>query len=100
MEGHRVRKSQSHGVTTGKVEHSREVFEKQKTRDFTKQNSLIMEEYVEKAGKAHFPEEGEIHYNNTEKWNKTSEAFLKEDRETKAVFLDFDGTMARFTETA
>ena len=61
---------------------------------------LTRKQYIDKAGEAKPPKKGAIQYNNAEKWNKTLEAFLKEDGKTKALFLDFDGTMALFTDTA
>jgi trehalose-6-phosphatase len=61
---------------------------------------LTIQQYIDKAGEAKLPQRGEIQYNDTGKWHKTLEAFLKKDGKTKALFLDFDGTMARFTDTA
>lgn len=102
MEGYRVRKSQRHEARIRKAKYSKRWSRSKKISDFTKQNALglTMAQYTEKAGKASFPEKDKMQYNDTQKWHKTLEAFLKRDGETKAVFLDFDGTMARFTETA
>jgi trehalose-6-phosphatase len=95
MKIYRVRKSQSHEAATGKAKDSEKVVKKQKIRDFTKQHA----QYIKKAGEAILPKKGEIQYNNLSKWDKTRDAFFARDGETKAIFLDFDGTMARFTET-
>jgi len=67
--------------------------------DYTNKNTLglTIEQYIDRAGEAKLPD---IQYNDAETWNRTLEAFLKNDGQTKALFLDFDGTMARFTDTA
>ncbi|HWS84833.1 MAG TPA: HAD hydrolase family protein [Ktedonobacteraceae bacterium] len=53
--------------------------------------------YIENFGRAKRPKI----LKETDKWKSVCEAFLKNDPEggTKALFLDFDGTMARFTGT-
>lgn len=67
------------------------------TPEYTENNTLKLsiEEYIEKAGKAEKP----IILKKTDDWDKALDAFLTKGEGTKALFLDFDGTMARFTPT-
>jgi len=70
---------------------------KTKHRNITDNNTLGLatEEYIKIAGEAETPKI----FKRTDKWDEVLEAFLKKDKGTKALFLDFDGTMARFTDT-
>ena len=73
---------------------------KVRSGDFTENNTLGLTtaEYIEKAGEAKTPKIVMV----KDDWEPALEAFLKKDpdRRTKALFLDFDGTMAHFTKTA
>jgi trehalose-6-phosphatase len=77
------------------------------TNMYTENNTLklSLEDYIKKAGKAKQPKiferttDKDKMLKNTADWNKTLNAFLEKGPETKALFLDFDGTMARFTTT-
>jgi len=76
------------------------VVKKVKSGDFTENNTLGLTtaEYIEKAGQAKTPEIVMV----KDYWDPALEALLKKGlgEGTKALFLDFDGTMARFTKTA
>ena len=77
------------------------------TNMYTENNTLklSLEDYIKKAGKAKQPKiferatDKDKMLKNTADWNKTLNAFLEKGPGTKALFLDFDGTMARFTKT-
>jgi trehalose-6-phosphatase len=77
------------------------------TKMYTENNTLklSLEDYIKRAGKAEQPKiferatDKDKMLKNTADWNKTLNAFLEKGPGTKALFLDFDGTMARFTKT-
>ncbi len=77
------------------------------TTMYTENNTLklSLEDYIKKAGKAEQPKILERTDNkdkmleDTANWTKTLNTFLEKGPGTKALFLDFDGTMARFTTT-